>query len=291
MSIIVGYFGPNGAVVGGDKRTIFFRGSVENREQLEKKLYCGEIKSDEELKKIAEEHNVKIHIDDNNTKVRDINNILVGEVKSIGANSQRRRMYLTTGKCVILDIFNDEITKKSEKTGVGLILFGNRYLKDVVSKELNKYSKDFKNMPIEDVKKHIENAIKKCDGPTLSNEIIMLSTNKANPSFNNIIKKDFNDLVEYRSKLRNELIDMRRASIVAEKIENNGEVGYIKDSKLVLDKNHVAIDKICSNPTVFEEIEVEGNVEDGDIIYIDNEGLKVKGKEEPIKVNKIICKA
>ena len=290
MSIVVGYYGNNGAVIVGDRRNIMFRGDPEKRKELEKELYSGKIKDDEELKKVAENMGIKIFIEDEREKVRKIDNVLVGEVKSIGADSQRRRMYLTKGKCVVVDILNDTITNKSVKNGSGIILFGNRYLKNIVQEELKEHMNNFGRMNISEVKDIIENAIKKCDGPTLSKELDIAYTDRKSFKIDEIIEKDFNDLKEYRNELRNKLIDFKKVMTIVDKIENDGEVGIIKDGRLVLDENHLAIDKVCPNPTIFSEIEVEGDVEDGDVVIIDNGTLKIKGKDTPIAVNKIICK-
>ncbi len=290
MSIVLGYYGNNGALIVGDRRNIMFRGNLEKRKELEKELYSGRIKSDDELMKMAEELGIKIYIEDEREKVRKIDDVLVGEVKSIGADSQRRRMYLTKGRCVIIDILNDTITKKSSKNGSGIILFGNKYLKDIVQEELKKHMYNFGNMNIEDVKDTIVNIIKKCDGPTLSDELDVVYTNRKSFNIDKIIEKDLNDLKEYRNELRNKMIDFKKVMTIADKIENNGEVGTIRDGRLVLDDNHLAIDKVCPNPTLYTEIEIEGDVEDGDIIVIEDGTLKVKGKDIPVSVDKIICK-
>ncbi len=290
MSIVLGYYGNNGALIVGDRRNIMFRGNLEKRKELEKELYSGRIKSDDELMKMAEELGIKIYIEDEREKVRKIDDVLVGEVKSIGADSQRRRMYLTKGRCVIIDILNDTITKKSSKNGSGIILFGNKYLKDIVQEELKKHMYNFGNMNIEDVKDTIVNIIKKCDGPTLSDELDVVYTNRKSFNIDKIIEKDLNDLKEYRNELRNKMIDFKKVMTIADKIENNGEVGTIRDGRLVLDDNHLAIDKVCPNPTIYTEIEIEGDVEDGDIIVIEDGTLKVKGKDIPVSVDKIICK-
>ena len=86
------------------------------------------------------------------------------------------------------------------------------------------------------------------------------------------------------------MIDFKRVMTVADKIENNGEVGIIKDGKLLLDDEHLAIDKICPNPKQFKEIDIEGDVKEGDIIVIEDGTLKVKGKDAILKTNYIICR-
>ncbi|MBW9221909.1 DUF2121 domain-containing protein [Methanothermococcus sp. SCGC AD-155-C09] len=291
MSVIIGYYGNNGAVIAGDKRNIIFRGDPKKREELEKSLYSGKIKNDKDLKERAKELGIKIYIEDERTKIKKINNVLIGEVKSIGLDSQRRRMYLTKGKCAIVDILNDEITKKSLKEGMGLIIFGNKYLKEIVQKELKKYMYDFGRMNIEEVKNILEEILRKCDGPTLSEEFDILYIDKREIDLEKIIEQDIKELREYREELRQKMIDFKRVMTVADKIENNGEVGIIKDGKLLLDDEHLAIDKICPNPKQFKEIDIEGDVREGDIVVIEDGTLKIKNRDDvPIKTNYIICK-
>lgn len=56
MSVVIGYYGKNGAVIAGDKRNLLFNGIESNRAKLEEVLYSGEIKTDEELFKIGRAH-------------------------------------------------------------------------------------------------------------------------------------------------------------------------------------------------------------------------------------------
>ncbi|MBW9223771.1 DUF2121 domain-containing protein [Methanothermococcus sp. SCGC AD-155-E23] len=291
MSIIIGYYGHNGAVIGGDRRNIIFRGDPKKREELERKLYSGEIKDEEELKRVAEELGVKVYIEDERVKVKKINNTLVGEVRSIGADSRRRRMYLTKGMCAIVDILNDDIVNKSVKKGSGIIIFGNKYLKEIASRELKKYMYDFNRMSIEEVKKVIEDVLRKCcGGPTSSKDFDILYTDKRERDLEKVIKEDLEELRRYRQELRQKMEDFQKVMAIVNKIETNGEVGVIKDGKLVLNEDHLAIDKICPNPRQFKEIEVEGDFEEGDIVVIENGALKVKGKDVILKTNYIICK-
>ncbi|HIP35016.1 MAG TPA: DUF2121 domain-containing protein [Methanothermococcus okinawensis] len=291
MSIVIGYYGNNGAVIGGDKRNIIFRGDPKKREELEKKLYSGKIKDEEELKKVAEELGVKVYIEDERVKVKKINNTLVGEVRSIGADSRRRRMYLTKGMCVIVDILNDDVIGKSVKRGNGVIIFGNKHLKEIARKELRKYMYDFTRMGIGEVKDVIEGVLKRCcRGPTSSKDFDILYIDEGEKDLEKVIEEDLEELRRYREELRQKMIDFRKVLAIVDKIENNGEVGIIKDGKLVLNEDHLAIDKICPNPRQFREIEIEGDVEDGDIVVIENGTLKVKGKDAILKTNYIICR-
>jgi len=291
MSIVIGYYGNNGAVIGGDRRNILFRGDPERREELEKKLYSGEIKDEEELKKVAEKLGIKVYIEDERVKVKKINNTLVGEVRSIGVDSRRRRMYLTKGMCAIVEILNDDVINKSLKKGSGIVIFGNKHLKEIATKELRRYMYDFNRMGIEEVKGVIEEVLKKCcGGPTSSKDFDILYTDKREKDLEKVIEGDLEELRRYREELRQKMVNFRKVLAIVNKIENNGEVGVIKNGKLVLNEDHLAIDKICPNPRIFKEIEVEGDFEEGDIVVIENGNLKVKDKDVILKTNYIICR-
>ena len=291
MSIVIGYYGNNGAVIGGDRRNIIFRGDPKRREELEKKLYSGEIRDEEELKRVAEDLGVKVYIEDERVKVKRINNTLVGEVRSIGADSRRRRMYLTKGMCAIVDILNDDILNKSVKKGSGIIIFGNKHLKGIASRELRKYMYDFNRMSIEEVKEVIEEVLRKCcGGPTSSKDFDILYTDRREKDLEKVIEEDLEELRRYREELRQKMVDFRKVMAIVDKIENNGEVGVIKNGKLVLNEDHIAIDKVCPNPRQFKEIEVEGDFEEGDVVVIEDGTMKVKGKDRVLKTKYIICR-
>ncbi|MEO2117659.1 MAG: hypothetical protein ABGW92_04550, partial [Methanocaldococcus sp.] len=66
------------------------------------------------------------------------------------------------------------------------------------------------------------------------------------------------------------------------------EIGVIKDGKLHLYDNYIAIDKIDPNPKVFKVVDVEGNFKDGDIIVIENGDMKVKSTDEKVATKYII---
>ena len=64
MSLIIAYIGKKGCVIAADKRRIAFFGEKENRELLEADMYSGDITTDEELYKRAEELDVVLKISD-----------------------------------------------------------------------------------------------------------------------------------------------------------------------------------------------------------------------------------
>jgi hypothetical protein len=290
MSLIIGYYGKNGAVLGGDKRNIMFRGDLEKREKLEEMLYSGKIKNDEELLKKAEELGIKLHIEDNREKVRKIgDDVLVGEVKTIGIDSERRRVYLTKGKCIIVDVFNDEIRNKWTKTGSGVVVFGNKYVKKIAEEEFRKVGYRLTMMSLEEIRDLIENIFKKCNTPSISKEYDIIYTTKECKNLEEVVKKDLDALFEYRETLRKKMIDFSKVMVIVNKIVKNGEIGVIKNGRLVLNDKYIAIDKICPNPNIFNEIEVKGDVEEGDVIVIENGEMKVKGKDILVSVDYIIC--
>jgi len=291
MSLIICYYGKNGAVVGGDRRQIFFRGSEESRKILEEKLYNGDIKSEEELYNLANELNIKIIVEDNREKVRKISDsVVVGEVRSLGIDAKRRRVYATKGKCAIVDILNDTVTNQTVKEGFGIVIFGNRFLKKKAEEELKRTAKLFPMMPLEQIEEVIRDTFEKLKWhPTISKEFDVYSINKYEKNFEDIVKKDIEGLFKYREELRKQLVDFGKVMAIVNKIVKNGEVGVIKDGKLHLYDDYIAIDRIDPNPNTFEVVDVEGNFKDGDIVIIEHGDMKIKGTNERVTTKYIIC--
>ncbi|XRO75359.1 DUF2121 domain-containing protein [Methanocaldococcus sp. 28A] len=291
MSLIICYYGKNGAVIGGDRRQMFFRGKEENRKILEEKLYNGEIKSEEELYKLAEKLNIKIIIEDSREKVRKISDsVVVGEVRSLGIDAKRRRVYATKGKCAIVEILNDMVTNQTIKEGFGLIVLGNRFLKKKAEEELKNTAKLFPMMPLEQIEITIRNIFEKLKwNPSLSKEYDIYKVNKYEKNFEEVVKKDIENLFKYRENLKKQLINFGKVMTIVNKIVKNGEIGIIKDKKLHLYDEYIAIDKIDPNPKIFKVVEIEGNFKDGDIVVIENGDMKIKGTNERVITKYIIC--
>jgi hypothetical protein len=290
MSLIICYYGKNGAVIGGDRRQIFFRGEEQKRKILEEKLYSGEITSEDELYNLANELNVKIIIEDNREKVRKISDsVVVGEVRSLGIDAKRRRVYATKGKCAIIDILNDTVTNQIIKEGFGVVVLGNRFLKKKAEEELKRTAKLFPMMPLQQIEDAIKEIFEKLTWhPTVSKEYDIYSVNKYEKDFEEVIKKDIESLFKYREQLRKQLIDFGKVMNIVNKIVKNGEIGIIKDGKLHLYDNYIAIDKIDPNPKVFKVVEIEGKFRDGDTVVIENGDMKIKGTNERLTTKYII---
>ena len=65
MSLIIAYVGKKGCVMAADKRKIGYFGDKENLEILEQELYNGDISSDGEFKRRADELGISVKIIEN----------------------------------------------------------------------------------------------------------------------------------------------------------------------------------------------------------------------------------
>ena len=126
MSLIMCYIGNRGTVIIGDKRRIGFFGDEIKREQLEEELYSGSIKTYGEMLKRAAELNITLKIVDDAQKVREIGEVVVGEVRfKTPFETKRKRIYATTGSYSIVELLGSTI--KTMKTGeASIVVFGNK---------------------------------------------------------------------------------------------------------------------------------------------------------------------
>ena len=135
MSLVVAFAGKKRAMIGGDKRSIAFFGGAE---ALEEELYSGKIRTDEQLRRRAEELGSVIRIADGREKVwkRRDGDLLVGEVTELSVESQRRRrVYLVTGGYILVEIAGKkaEVSKRGNST---LIILGNRFTREFAYQRL-----------------------------------------------------------------------------------------------------------------------------------------------------------
>ncbi|WP_456418670.1 MJ0548 connectase family domain-containing protein [Methanocaldococcus infernus] len=291
MSLILCYFGNNGAIILGDRREMFFRGNEEKRKELEELLYSGEIKSEEELRRKAEELGVKIIIEDKRRKVWKIKNVVVGEVRSLGLDAKRRRVYATKRKAKILEILNDQIIGEKNLEGFSIIIFSNKFIKEEINKYLKEYYRVLPMKRIDEVEEIFKEIYKKVSWhPTLSEEFDVEKTDKEEEDFERVIEEDVKKLFEYREELKKKLVDFGKVMDIVNRIVKNGEIGEVKNGKLHLFDGYIAVDSIKPNPKTYKVIDIEG-AEDGDIIVIENGEMKVKGKDKKVNTNYIIIKS
>ena len=135
MSLVVAFAGKKRAILGGDKRSIAFFGRAE---ALEEELYSGRIRTDEELRRRAEELGSNIRISDGREKVWKWGDggVLVGEVTELSVDSQRRRrIYLVPGGYLLVEIAGKkaEVSKRGKST---LIILGNRFTREFAYQRL-----------------------------------------------------------------------------------------------------------------------------------------------------------
>jgi hypothetical protein len=107
LSLMVAFTGRKEAIIGGDRRSIDFFGSCPD---LEKELYSGEIKTEDDLKSRAIETCASIMVSDSRQKVWTRGEILVGEVtEKTPTSDNRRRIYLQPGAYIMADINNGDV--------------------------------------------------------------------------------------------------------------------------------------------------------------------------------------
>jgi hypothetical protein len=135
LSLVVALAGSREAVIGGDWRSISFLGSCK---RLEEELYSGEIRNDRELIARAKVLNATLQVSDGREKVWRRGDLLVGEVTEISAQlERRRRIYLTPGGSLVVDITDSEA--KITSTGkIGCIVLGNRFTQKLAGDEVSK---------------------------------------------------------------------------------------------------------------------------------------------------------
>jgi hypothetical protein len=139
MSLIITYISSKGCVIAGDKRRIGFSGPEADREILEEGLYTGKIKSTDELLKKAQGLGITLKISDDADKIRSIGDVAVGEVRSkTTTETRRKRIYATTGAYNMVELLGSEI-KKITGGGSSIVVFGNKYTKELAEKLLKKH--------------------------------------------------------------------------------------------------------------------------------------------------------
>jgi len=307
MSLIITYIGSKGCVMAADKRRIGFYGAEVSRENLEAKLYSGSINTKDELLKEAEEFGVKINISDDADKIYEIEDVIVGEVRSKTVyETKRKRIYATTGAYNIVELLGSNLeTVKSG--GSSIIVFGNKYTKELAEKSIKKYWKPKLNLVT--VKKIFENVMEEValKTPTVSMEynIIMkypsFNSKEAKELLRKTIIEDIKDLEKYRTQLSKKLLETSKNIQMATRIVIQGAIGnvaYVKGKEvgIILDKGIEALDtdwNIIIKPSELITMTVEdgSQVSRGDLAVIENENLCINRTKELLNCEFILCRA
>jgi hypothetical protein len=151
MSLVIALAASREAVIGADQRAIAFLGSCP---KLEEELYSGQIRDDQMLAARARELCATLQISDGREKVWRQGDLLVGEVTEISARlSRRRRIYLTPGASLQVDITSGEDAGSAKGAGekgaggeakirswdgVGCTVFGNRVTQKLAYEEVGR---------------------------------------------------------------------------------------------------------------------------------------------------------
>ena len=132
MSLVVGFSGVSGAIIGADMREVLLWGGDSQTGQLERELYSGKITTDRELAQRAAELGVKLSIRDTKVKVRDQEGVLIGEVtESDGGVVRKRRLYITAGEYAIADIRDLHFDLRSWESRSSFVVLGNEVTKKI----------------------------------------------------------------------------------------------------------------------------------------------------------------
>lgn len=307
MSLIICYIGSKGAVIAGDKRRISFMGDKDKRELLEEELYSGSIKTEESLVKRAHELCIPIKINDDACKVKNIGDVLVGEVKSSTPfETRRKRIYATTGSYNILELSGSTI-KKMDSGDTSIVVFGNKITKELANKSIKKNWK--KKTSLQEVgeifKKAMEEVSKKTPSVSSEYEVILkhphLNKNESRELLRNTIVQDVKDLEKYRVELKEQMDLVAKGIEMTNKILNNGVVGKVTDIRedevdIILSEGVEALDmewniKAKPGEVVSMIMEEPDKVSPGDMVVIQDENLCIMPSKCGLKCEVILCKA
>jgi hypothetical protein len=134
MSLVIGFIGSRGSVMAGDMREIILWGDSSAPDQFEEELYSGRIRTDEEMQRRAEELGVHLRVRDTNVKVRDRDNILIGEVSDFERGVVRkRRLYVTTGRFALAGIEGPKFSLMQRGEASRFVVLGNPFTQQIAN--------------------------------------------------------------------------------------------------------------------------------------------------------------
>jgi Uncharacterized protein conserved in archaea len=301
------YIGSNGCVMVGDKRRIGFFGDKDKREKLEEYLYSGAIQTDDELVKVAKEQEITLKISDDAEKVRNIGDVVVGEVRfKTPFETKRKRIYGTTNGYIITELSGSDI-KKVENGASSIVVFGNKVTKQMANEILKKQWKSKASLEnVESVFKMVMDEISS-KTPSVSNEYDIITKHsgldkkEAQKHLREVLIKDVKELQKWREGLRQQLDTNAKSIQMASKIINEGEIGKVQSINgdkigIVLDKGIQALDmewNVMAGPGGLIEMNTDdpSSVQIGDVAVIENENLCIKRTKCALTCNVILCKS
>jgi len=307
MSLIITYIGSKGCIIAGDKRRIGFYGPKEAREKLEEEIYSGKIKTKEELLKKAKKHGINLKISDDTTKIREMGDVVVGEVISRSTHeTKRKRIYAISGAYSMVELTGSNIdTLKSG--GSSIIVYGNKYTQELAEKTIKKYLKPkIKLIEIEKILESVMNSVAKNTPSVSENYDMIIKYNSIDPKnakeiIRTTVLKDIKELEDFRNKLRENNIIASKNIQMASKIIIEGNIGTVttvneNNVDIILDKSVEALNSewesvVKPGQTVKMTITNLQNVSMGDIAVIESENLCIKRTKESLNCEHILCKS
>ncbi|MGZ7209022.1 MAG: MJ0548 connectase family domain-containing protein [Methanobacterium sp.] len=306
MSLIISYVGRNGCVMVGDKRRIGFLGDKEKREKLEEYLYAGAIKTDDELLKVAKEQGISLNILNDASKVREIQDVIVGEVlHKTPFETKRKRIYATTNGYIIIELVGSNI-EKYEMGDSSIIVFGNKFTKAKANELIKKYW--IKKTSLENVSKVFKKVMSEISTitPSISKEYdlytkdVKFDKKESQKLLRDTIVKDVKDLQKMRKGLKKQLDQTAKSIEMASKIVLEGEIGMVKSIegdklKILLKEGIQALDmewKVIADSGNLIEMNTDdpSSVTIGDIAVIENENLCIKRTKSNLQCDVILCR-
>ncbi len=307
MSLIICYIGSRGSVIIGDKRRIAFLGNQKNREILEDELYSGSIKTQESLVKRAGELGVTLKITDDSSKVREIGEVVVGEVKNTTPfETKRKRIYATAGSYSLVELSGSTI-KKMESGSTSIVVFGNKKTKEIANKTIEDNWK--KKLSLKDIaeifKKAMEEVAKNTPSVSPKYDLIIkhpaIGKKQSRELLRSTIIQDIKDLEKWRGELREQMVKAAKGIEMSSKILEEGLVGRVqsiqgKKVDIVLADGIEALDlewNLTAKPGEVVSMEVYDSekVSVGDLVVVENENLCIMPSKTALKCDVILCKA
>jgi len=274
---------------------------------LEKELYSGNIKTQKELLKKSDDHGITIKISDDADKVREINDVVVGEVRSkTTQETKRKRIYATTGAYSMIELIGSDI-KTVKSGGSSIVVFGNKYTQELAEKSINKHWKSKINLiGVETIFESVMEEVAH-ETPSVSPQYDVIikyptiNTKEAKELLRTTILEDVKALEMWRQQLQETQIKTAQSIQMATKIIISGNIGTVKyingnEIGIVLDSSVEALDiewKQLAKPseTIIMTVNNKSNVSKGDIVVIENENLCIKRTKESLNCDSILCKA
>lgn len=307
MSLIICYTGSNGSVIIGDKRRIGFFGNEDKRELLEKEIYSGSIKSQESLLKRASELEITLKITDDAEKVREIGDVIVGEVKTTTPfETNRKRIYATTGSYSLVGLSGSTI-RNMEGGTTSIVVFGNKYTKEIANKAIQEnWKKKVSLRDVEEIfKKAMDEVSKQTPSVSPNYDLIIkhpsLNKKEAKELLRTTIIRDVKDLEKWREELKEQMIKAAKGIEMSDKILENGVVGKIskidgKQVEITLAEGVEALDlewnlQAEAGEVVAMEVGDPDKISVGDMVVIKDENLQVMPGQCGLKCEVILCKA